>query len=102
MTTKSLLMRVSSKQWKTTTTPLKKVCFDTVYDSHGTNMLMSQGVQLCATIQRFEQLEQLNNGRRIDGLILIIAFTPEGLQISVDLPKDFPGKRSWLQCIPCK
>ena len=80
-------MRVSSKQWNPTTIPLKKVCHDAVYDSHCTNMLMSQGVQLCATIRRFEQLEQLNNGRKIDGLILIIAITPEGLEISVDLPK---------------
>ena len=80
-------MRVSLKQWNPTIIPLKKVCLDTLYGSHSTNMPMSQGVQLCATIRRFEQLEQLNDGRKIDGLILIIALTPEGLEISVDLPK---------------
>lgn len=62
-------------------------------------MLMSQGVQLCATIQRFEQLEQLNNGRRIDGLILIIALTPEGLQISVDLPKTFQVREAGCNAV---
>jgi len=42
---------------------------------------------LCATIRKFEPLEQLNNNKKIDGLILIIAFTPEGLEIKIDLPK---------------
>ncbi|KNG89245.1 hypothetical protein ANOM_002147 [Aspergillus nomiae NRRL 13137] len=46
-----------------------------------------KGVQLCATIRSFEALEQLNKNKPIDGLILIIAFTPEGLEISIDLPK---------------
>ncbi|KAE8421243.1 hypothetical protein BDV36DRAFT_305117 [Aspergillus pseudocaelatus] len=51
-----------------------------------------KGVQLCATIRRFDALEQLNDKKPIDGLILIIAFTPEGLEIGIDLPKTLQVK----------
>jgi hypothetical protein len=52
-----------------------------------------QGIQLCATVRKFDALEKLNDGKRIDGLVLIVAITPEGLELSLDMPKTFAVRR---------
>ncbi|QRD87031.1 hypothetical protein F9C07_1000245 [Aspergillus flavus] len=46
-----------------------------------------KGVQVCATIRKFDTLDLLNNNKPMDGLVLIIAFTPNGLEITINLPK---------------
>ena len=51
------------------------------------------GIQLCATVREFDALEKLNDGKRIDGLMLIVAITPEGLKLSLDMPKTFVVRR---------
>lgn len=42
---------------------------------------------MCATIRKFDTLDLLNNNKPMDGLVLIIAFTPNGLEITINLPK---------------
>ncbi|KAE8131103.1 hypothetical protein BDV38DRAFT_289020 [Aspergillus pseudotamarii] len=55
-------------------------------DSYGYPVV--KGVQLCASIRKFEKLDQLNNKKKVDGLLLAVAFPSKGkLQISIDMPK---------------
>ncbi|KAI1812808.1 hypothetical protein GGS20DRAFT_518042 [Poronia punctata] len=52
---------------------------------------VKQGFQICATISKCEQLEQLNKGRKIDGLILSLTYDKKESSIAalIDLPKSF-------------
>ncbi|KAF4973360.1 hypothetical protein FSARC_338 [Fusarium sarcochroum] len=53
------------------------------------------GIQLCATISSFQQLEELNGKKKIDGLKLIIAISPKGkISASIDLPESFQVRLS--------
>lgn len=49
---------------------------------------------MCATIRKFDAFEKLNKDKPIEGLVLIVAITPDGLEISVDLPKTFTVRRN--------
>ncbi|KAE8165389.1 hypothetical protein BDV40DRAFT_297418 [Aspergillus tamarii] len=54
-----------------------------LYDYH-----VVKGVQLCASIRKFEELDQLNNKKKVDGLLLAVAFPSKSkLKISIDMPK---------------
>lgn len=51
-------------------------------------MLTQTGFQICATITSFPELEKLNRGREIDGLVLILSISPGGkVKAEVNLPK---------------
>lgn len=48
------------------------------------------GFQVCATISTFQQLEQLNGGKKIDGLTVSLSVSPEGkVDVAIKLPKSF-------------
>ncbi|KAM0355061.1 hypothetical protein ACHAPU_000912 [Fusarium lateritium] len=54
------------------------------------NYPIVKGVQLCATITSFTELESLNNGEKIEGLTLIISINSKGkFGVSIDLPRSF-------------
>ncbi|KAI0887862.1 uncharacterized protein GGS22DRAFT_197773 [Annulohypoxylon maeteangense] len=51
---------------------------------------VKKGFQICATIPRFEQLEHLNNGRKIDGLQLSLSADTDGeVTAKIKLPSSF-------------
>ncbi|KIL93781.1 hypothetical protein FAVG1_02342 [Fusarium avenaceum] len=75
----------------------------TTWDVLGTvdtyNYPIVKGVQLCATISSFTELETLNKGKKIDGLTLIISINSEGkFAVSIDMPKSFRLKVTLSDC----
>lgn len=47
-------------------------------------------MQLCATVSRFKQLEDLNKGEKIDGLVLIVSIAFDAtIKISIKMPSSF-------------
>ncbi|KAI1087089.1 hypothetical protein F5B19DRAFT_486997 [Rostrohypoxylon terebratum] len=57
-------------------------------ETHGYSVI--KGFQVCATISAFEQLEQLNGGKKIDGLMVSLSVSPEGkIDVAIRLPKSF-------------
>ncbi|KAF4993560.1 hypothetical protein FGRMN_6419 [Fusarium graminum] len=59
------------------------------------NYPIVKGVQLCATITSFTELEFLNNGEKIEGLTLIISIDSKGkFGVSIDLPRSFKVRLS--------
>jgi hypothetical protein len=58
------------------------------------------GLQICATIPSFQQLEQLNNGQKMEGLMLVLSISPDDeVKVSMILPTSFRasefGKTAW-------
>lgn len=50
-------------------------------------MLIDQGVQLCATVRKFDALEKLNHNQKLDGLVLIVGVSPDNkLDIRINMP----------------
>lgn len=48
------------------------------------------GLQLCATIPSFKQLEDLNDKKKIEGLTIVISINSKGkFSASIDLPESF-------------
>lgn len=45
---------------------------------------------MCATISKFEEMEILNKGKKIDGLVLIVSIHRNGkIEISINMPDSF-------------
>ncbi|KAF5568814.1 hypothetical protein FPHYL_2621 [Fusarium phyllophilum] len=54
------------------------------------NYPVVKGLQLCATIPSFPQLEELNGKKKLEGLTLILSITSNGkLSATIDLPESF-------------
>ncbi|KAE8153299.1 hypothetical protein BDV25DRAFT_137055 [Aspergillus avenaceus] len=63
---------------------------DVLAEVESYNYPISKGVQLCATIRKFEALEELNDKKPIDGLVLIVGYSSDGgFNIRVNMPKSF-------------
>ncbi|GAP86904.1 hypothetical protein SAMD00023353_2400470 [Rosellinia necatrix] len=51
---------------------------------------VKQGFQICATISNFQQLEELNNGNKVDGLMIALSYDTKGeIAASLRLPSSF-------------
>ncbi|KAF5603308.1 hypothetical protein FPCIR_1504 [Fusarium pseudocircinatum] len=54
------------------------------------NYPVVKGLQLCATIPSFPQLEELNGKKKLEGLTLILSITSNGkISATIDLPESF-------------
>ncbi|KAF5723494.1 hypothetical protein FMUND_1818 [Fusarium mundagurra] len=54
------------------------------------NYPIVKGLQLCATIPSFPQLEELNGKKKLEGLTLILSITSHGkISATIDLPESF-------------
>ncbi|KAF5965774.1 hypothetical protein FBULB1_12034 [Fusarium bulbicola] len=54
------------------------------------NYPVVKGLQLCATIPSFPQLEELNGKKKLEGLTLILSITSRGkISATIDLPESF-------------
>lgn len=72
-------------------------------------LLTNKGVQLCATIRRFDALEKLNHKKKLDGLVLAVGFSFEGKpEMRINMPKlvlvrrlcplDIPALNADIRC----
>lgn len=51
-------------------------------------------MQLCATVSNFEELEHMNDGVKIDGLVLIVSYTFNGsFRVTIQMPQSFEVSR---------
>ncbi|KAF4485672.1 hypothetical protein FAGAP_11478 [Fusarium agapanthi] len=54
------------------------------------NYPVVKGLQLCATVPSFPQLEELNGKKKLEGLTLILSITSNGkISATIDLPESF-------------
>ncbi|KAH7194164.1 hypothetical protein DER44DRAFT_751957 [Fusarium oxysporum] len=54
------------------------------------NYPVVKGLQLCATIPSFPQLEELNGKKKLEGLTLVLSITSNGkISATIDLPESF-------------
>ncbi|XHG01805.1 hypothetical protein AWENTII_005176 [Aspergillus wentii] len=49
-----------------------------------------KGIQLCASIRKFDVLDEMNDKKKMEDLVLIVAFPSQGkLKFSIDMPESF-------------
>ncbi|OCL00817.1 uncharacterized protein K441DRAFT_710237, partial [Cenococcum geophilum 1.58] len=68
----------------------KTASWDVLAQVKAYNYPIVSGMQLCATISKFEEMEILSRGKNIDGFVLIVSIHRNGkIEISINMPDSF-------------
>ncbi|KAK2754427.1 hypothetical protein FQN54_007071 [Arachnomyces sp. PD_36] len=72
----------------------KPANWDVIAQIRSYNYPIVKGVQLCATVRKFDAIEELNRNKPVDGLVLIVAFKAQGqLEVRVKMPETFKVRK---------